>query len=174
MADPLIVVPDDFPSVFDKTAAHTRCQQLGETRVYPARGADEEAELIKRIDRARVAINIRAHARFTDGVFAACRELKLVSIWGTGTDNIDLEAAGRRGVTVCNTPGVNAFAVAEHTIALMLTVGRKIPRIDREMRGGTWPREMLTQCLGKTLGVFGTGTIGARVISVARAPRLEV
>src|SRR5262249_48434362 len=110
----------------------------------------------------------------SDGVFAACRELKLVSVWGTGTDNIDLGAAGRRGITVCNTPGVNAFAVAEHTIALMLTVGRKIPRIDREMRGGAWPREMLTQCLGKTLGVFGTGTIGARVITLARALGMEV
>jgi D-3-phosphoglycerate dehydrogenase / 2-oxoglutarate reductase len=119
-------------------------------------------------------VNIRAHARFTDGVFAACRELKMVSVWGTGTDNIDLESAGRRGITVCNTPGVNAFAVAEHAIALMLATGRKIPRIDREMRGGTWPREMLTQCLGKTLGVFGTGTIGARVVTLARALGMEV
>jgi D-3-phosphoglycerate dehydrogenase / 2-oxoglutarate reductase len=169
-----IVVPDDFPSVFAGSAAHERAQQLGETVVVTARGADDEAELIKRIGRAQVAINIRAHARFTDGVFAACRELKLVSIWGTGTDNIDLEAAGRRGVTICNTPGVNAFAVAEHAIALMLATGRKIPRIDREMRGGAWPREMLTQCLGKTLGVFGTGTIGARVITLARALGMEV
>jgi D-3-phosphoglycerate dehydrogenase / 2-oxoglutarate reductase len=172
--DALISVPDDFPSVFDGSAAHERSKKLGETHVVTVRGADEEAELIRRIGRTRVAINIRAHARFTDGVFAACRDLKLVSVWGTGTDNIDLDSAGRRGVTVCNTPGVNAFAVAEHAIALMLTVGRKIPRIDREMRGGAWPREMLVQCLGKTLGVFGTGTIGARVITLARALGMEV
>jgi D-3-phosphoglycerate dehydrogenase len=169
VADPLLVVPDDFPSVFENSAAHERARKLGDVRVVTARGADDEAELIRRIGRARVAINIRAHARFSDAVFAACRELKLVSVWGTGTDNIDLESAGRRGITVCNTPGVNAFAVAEHAIALMLATGRKIPRIDREMRGGAWPREMLTQCLGKTLGVFGTGTIGARVITLGRA-----
>ena len=175
MKEPLTIsVPDDFPSVFEGSAAHERSKKIGETHVVTARGADDEAELIKRIGRARVAINIRAHARFTDGVFAACRDLKLVSVWGTGTDNIDLDAAGRRGVTVCNTPGVNAFAVAEHAIALMLTVGRKIPRIDREMRAGTWPREMLVQCLGKTLGVFGTGTIGARVITLAKALGMEV
>jgi phosphoglycerate dehydrogenase-like enzyme len=174
VADPLIAVPDDFPSVFEGSAAHERARKLGEVRVVTARGADDEAELIRRIGRARVAVNIRAHARFSDGVFAACRELKLVSVWGTGTDNIDLDAAGRRGVTVCNTPGVNAFAVAEHAIALMLTTGRKIPRIDREMRGGNWPREMLTQCLGKTLGVFGTGTIGARVVALARALGMDV
>ena len=126
------------------------------------------------IGRARVAINIRAHARFSDGVLAACRELAMISVWGTGTDNIDLGAAGRRGITVCNTPGVNAFAVAEHAVTLMLAVGRKLVRIDREMRAGAWPREMLTQCLGKTLGVFGTGTIGARVITLAKALGMEV
>jgi D-3-phosphoglycerate dehydrogenase len=174
MADALIAVPDDFPSVFEGSAAHERAKKLGQTVVVTARGADDEAELIRRIGRARVAVNIRAHARFTDGVFAACRELKMVSVWGTGTDNIDLDAAGRRGVTVCNTPGVNAFAVAEHAIALMLATGRKIPRIDHEMRSGGWPREMLTQCLGKTLGVFGTGTIGARVITLAKALGMEV
>ena len=174
MAATIIAVPDDFPSVFEGSAAHKKCRAIGEIRLFTARGADEEAELIRRIDRANVAINIRAHANFTDGVFAACRELKMISVWGTGTDNIDLEAAGRRGVTVCNTPGVNAFAVAEHAIALMLTIGRKIPRIDREMRGGAWLREMLTQCLGKTLGVFGTGTIGARVITLARALGMDV
>lgn len=174
MGDPLIVVPDDFPSVFENSAAHERAVRLGEVRVYTQRGADEQDELIRRIDRARVAINIRAHARFTDAVFAACPKLEMVSIWGTGTDNIDLDAAGRRGVTVCNTPGVNALAVAEHTIALMLAVARKIPRIDREMRAGAWPREMLTQLLGKTLGVFGTGAIGARVIALGRALGMDV
>src|SRR5438045_8198628 len=97
-----IAVPDDFPSVFQGTVAHERAKGLGEVRVTTARGADEEAELIRRIDRARIAINIRAHARFTEGVFAACRNLKLVSIWGTGTDNVDLDAAGRHGVTVTN------------------------------------------------------------------------
>ena len=173
MADPLIVVPDDYPSVFEGTPAHERARQLGETRVVTARGADDEGELIRRIDRARIAINIRAHARFSDAVFAACRQLQMVSIWGTGTDNIDLESAGRRGITVTNTPGVNAAAVAEHAIALMLAVGRRIPRIDREMREGKWPRELLTQLLGKTLGVFGTGRIGARVLTLGQALGME-
>ena len=145
----VIAVPDDFPSVFDGTVAHERARQLGDVRVVTARGADDEAELIRRIDRARVAINIRAHARFTEGVFAACRNLELVSIWGTGTDNVDLEAAGRHGVTVTNTPGTNAFAVAEHTLALMLALARRIPRIEREMREGQWPRELLDPAPGQ-------------------------
>jgi phosphoglycerate dehydrogenase-like enzyme len=174
VADPIFVVPDDFPSVFQDTPAHERLKKLGETRVHTQRGADDPEELIRRIGGARCVVNIRAHARFTEQVFAACRALTLVSIWGTGTDNIDLDAAGRRGITVTNTPGVNAFAVAEHTLALMLAVGRKIPRIDREMRGGAWPREMLTQLLGRTLAVFGTGKIGARVAELGRAFGMEV
>ena len=170
----MIVVPDDFPSVFQGSAAQERAKALGALRVFSERGADGEQELIRRIGDARVAINIRAHARFSDGIFVACPALKMVSVWGTGTDNIDLHAAGMRGVTVCNTPGVNAFAVAEHALTLMLAVARKIPAIDREMHAGKWPREMLTQLLGKTLGVFGMGTIGSRVATLGRAIGMDV
>lgn len=174
MSETLIVVPDDFPSIFKGTPAEERCARLGQTRVYVERGADDEAELIRRLDAASVAINIRAHARFTDKVLAASPSLRMISVWGTGTDNIDLESARRRGITVCNTAGVNASAVAEHTIALALAVARRIPQLDREMRTGAWPREMLTQLFGKTLGVFGTGTIGMCVIALGRALGMEV
>jgi len=170
----VIVVPDDFPSVFDGSVAHERLKKAGDVVVFTERGAENEQELIRRIGRAKVAINIRAHARFTDGVFSACPVLKLVSVWGTGTDNIDLNAAGMRGVTVCNTPGVNAFAVAEHALTLMLAVGRKITTLDSEMRKNKWPRELLTQLLGKTLGVFGMGTIGARVVALGKAIGMDV
>ena len=170
----MIVVPDDFPSVFDGSAAHERLKKAGDVAVFTERGAENEQELIRRIGRAKVAINIRAHARFTEGVFSACPALKLVSVWGTGTDNIDLNAAGMRGVTICNTPGVNAFAVAEHALTLMLAVGRKITTLDAEMRKNKWPRELLTQLLGKTLGVFGMGTIGARVAALGKAIGMDV
>jgi len=170
----VIVVPDDFPSVFAGSEAHERAKALGEVRVFSERGADDERELIRRIGPARAAVNIRAHARFSGAVFAACPALKLVSVWGTGTDNIDLNAAGMRGVTVCNTPGINAFAVAEHALTLMLAVARKITLLDTEMRQGRWPREMLTQLLGKTLGVFGLGTIGARMAALGRGIGMRV
>ena len=170
----MIVVPDDFPSVFEGSAAHDRARALGEVRVNTARGAEDESELARRIGNAVVAVNIRAYARFTEPVFRACPGLKMISIWGTGTDNVDLAAAARHGVTVCNTPGVNADAVAEHTMALMLALARRIPGIDREMRGGAWPRDMLVQLHGKTLAVFGSGAIGARVTQLARAFGMEV
>jgi phosphoglycerate dehydrogenase-like enzyme len=170
----VIVVPDDFPSVFAGSQAHERARALGDVQVFSERGADDERELIRRLGSARIAINIRAHAHFSEAVFAACPSLKLVSVWGTGTDNIDLNAAGMRGVTVCNTPGINAFAVAEHALTLMLAVARKITLLDAEMRKGRWPREMLTQLLGKTLGVLGMGTIGARVAALGRGIGMHV
>jgi len=170
----MIVIPDDFPSVFEGSPAHERAKKLADVTVFSERGADAEQELIRRIDRAEVAINIRAHARFSEAVFAACPALKMVCVWGTGTDNIDLNAAGMRGVTVCNTPGVNAFAVAEHALTLMLAVARKVPTLDAEMRKGKWPRELHTQLVGKTLGVFGMGTIGARVAALGKGIGMDV
>ena len=170
----MIVIPDDFPSVFEGSPAHERAKKLADVTVFSERGADAEQELIRRIGRAEVAINIRAHARFSEAVFAACPALKMVCVWGTGTDNIDLNAAGMRGVTVCNTPGVNAFAVAEHALTLMLAVARKVPTLDAEMRKGKWPRELHTQLVGKTLGVFGMGTIGARVAALGKGIGMNV
>jgi D-3-phosphoglycerate dehydrogenase len=170
----VIAVPDDFPSVFEGSDGHQRAKRLDEVRVFTERGADQEAELIRRIGDATAAINIRAHARFSEGVFTACPKLKIVSVWGTGTDNIDLNAAGMRGVTVCNTPGINAFAVAEHALTLMLATARKVVTLDAEMRKGKWPREMLTQCLGKTLGVFGMGAIGGRLATIAKGIGMNV
>lgn len=164
-----IVVPDDFPTVFEGSAAHERARALGLVRVCSEQGANVPTELARRIGGASVAVNIRAYAHFTESVFAACPHLKLISIWGVGTDNVDLAAAARHGVTVCNTPGANAIAVAEHAIALMMAVARKIPQIDREMRTGAWPREMLGQLHGKTLAVLGTGAIGSHVAMLGRA-----
>ncbi|HET9404590.1 MAG TPA: phosphoglycerate dehydrogenase [Burkholderiales bacterium] len=170
----MIAVPDDFPSVFEGSEAHERAKALGSLRLCTGRGAEDEAELARRIGSARVAVNIRAYSRFTESVFRSCPDLRMISIWGVGTDNVDLAAAARHGITVCNTPGANAYAVAEHAIALMLAVARRIPQIDREMRSGGWPRDMLTQLYGKSIGVFGTGSIGTRTAQLARGLGMEV
>jgi D-3-phosphoglycerate dehydrogenase len=163
-----IVVPDDFPAALTGSAAEPRLRALGHVTVHTERGADQEPELIRRIGDAEVVINIRAHARFTDRVLAACPNLRLISIWGTGTDNVDLAACRARGVAVTNTPGVNAHAVAEHTVALMLAVTRRIPAMDRDTRAAQWPRGLLIQLEGRTVGLIGLGAIGGRVAELLR------
>jgi phosphoglycerate dehydrogenase-like enzyme len=169
-----IVVPDDFPTVLTGSAAERILRALGEVVIYTERGADQEAELIRRITSAEVVVSLRAYARFSDRVLAACPSLRLISIWGTGTDNVDLAACQERNVTVMNTPGVNAYAVAEHTMALMLAVTRRIPAMDAAVRRGEWPRAQLVQLEGKTLGVVGLGAIGRRVSALARAFGMRV
>ncbi|MFI5310227.1 MAG: phosphoglycerate dehydrogenase [Gemmatimonadales bacterium] len=162
-----IAVPDDFPAALSGSPAEPRLRALGDVTIHTERGADQEAELARRVGDAEIVVNIRAHARFTARVLAGCPRLKLISIWGTGTDNVDLAACRARGVTVTNTPGVNAHAVAEHTMALMLAVTRRIPLMDREIRAGQWPRGLQVQLEGKTLGLVGLGAIGRRVAALA-------
>jgi D-3-phosphoglycerate dehydrogenase len=119
-----------------------------------------EDSLIERIAGAEIVINIRSSTRFGESVFQRTPDLRLLSLWGTGTDNVDLAATGRHRVTVTNTPGVSAFSIAEHALALMLAVARRIPRLDREVRQGGWPRGQAAQMHGKTLGVIGLGAVG--------------
>jgi len=170
-----IVVPDDFPPVLTGTPAEIELRALGRSvRIFNERGADDEAELIRRIGDAECVVNIRAHARFSERVVDACPSLRMISVWGSGTDHVDLAACARRGITVMNTPGVNARAVAEHTMALMLAVMRRIPQMDARMRVGEWPRGLSAQLEGKTLGVVGLGAIGSRVAELARAFGMKV
>ncbi len=164
-----IVVPDDYPLLLSGTPAETRLRALGDVTIYTERGANEEDELIRRIAGAEAVVGLRAYSRFSKRVIDASPLLRMISIWGTGTDNVDLDACRARGVLVTNTPGVNANSVAEQTIALMLAVARQIPAMDRGTREGQWPRAMLVQLEGKTLGVVGLGAIGSRVATIAKA-----
>jgi phosphoglycerate dehydrogenase-like enzyme len=98
----------------------------------------------------------------------------LVSILGTGTDNVDLAAARRRGITVTNTPGVGAPSVAELTFGLLLSVVRAIPLSDRRMRQGIWQHEVGPELEGKTLGLLGLGAIGSRVARIGHGFGMRV
>ena len=169
---PLVVSPDDAPPVLAQSDAVAQLRDY-EHRIYPTLPANSE-ELVTRIAEADAVINIRASTRFTVEVLARCPQLRLISIWGTGTDHVDLAAAKARGVTVTNTPAVSAKAVAEHTIALMFAVAKQTVNIDRAVRAREWPRAMVQQLSGKTLGVIGTGAIGREVARLGAAIGMDV
>jgi phosphoglycerate dehydrogenase-like enzyme len=133
-----------------------------------------QAVLVRRIGDADIVVSLRAYTRFSENALTACPSVQMISIWGTGTDNVDLTACRRRGITVAHTPGVNAHAVAEHTLALMLAVTRRIPSLDRDVRSGQWPRGLLVQLKGKTLGIVGLGAIGRRVAALAAPFRVHL
>lgn len=111
---------------------------------------------------------------YTQRVFAACPELKVVARWGIGYDSVDVEAATRHGVMVLNTPGVVTEAVADMTFALMLGIARRLPYGDRSVRDGQWPSIFSGQVFGKTLGVIGLGQIGQAVIRRAKGFSMQV
>lgn len=115
-----------------------------------------------------MVINVRAYSKFTPEVFEALPSLKLLSILGTGTDNVDLDAATRHKVVVTNTPGFAKEAVAEHALGLMLVVARQICGINARMRKGEWPRGLMMQLQGKTLGLIGLGAIGGQLARIGR------
>ena len=168
-----IVVPDDFPPAISGTKAEEKLRTLGEVHIYSHK-AETQEELVKRIKESEVVVNIRAYSHFTGEVFTSCPDLRLLSIWGTGTDNVDLGAARELGVTVTNTPGANAISVAEHTIAILLALARQIPHLDREVRSGNWPRMEMVQLGGKVLGLFGLGAIGRYVAKMAKGLGMDV
>ena len=168
---PRIVIPDDEAPVMASSRAYR--QLLDRTRAdyrvdyHDTLPADEE-RLIERIAGAEIVIKFAPRC-CSARTFSPSPELKLLSLWGTGTDNVDLAAAARHGVTVTNTPGVSALSIAEHALTLLLAVARHIPRIDADVRQGLWPGGQATQMHGKTLGIVGLGAVGREFAVSARA-----
>ncbi|KAJ4137204.1 hypothetical protein NW768_002786 [Fusarium equiseti] len=112
------------------------------------------------------AIMLRSETRLGKNELSQCKNLKFIVKQGVGVDNIDLQAAAEHGIKVYNTPGLNGEAVAEHTLALALTLARRVAEIDRRTRGGE--AIVRSKTLGKslykkTLGVVGMGNIGFAV-----------
>ena len=169
----IIAVPDDAPAVLALSPSFSRLKSAGDVRYFDTLpGA--EAVLIERIPGAEAIVNVRSSTKISRSVMEGSPSLRLISIWGTGTDNVDLDAARSLGIRVTNTPAVSAASIAEHTLALMLAVARRIPQIDARVRGGEWPRGGMTQMQGKTLGVIGLGEIGRRFARLGEAIGMRV
>ncbi len=140
-----------------------RLEAAGEVRVFST-APSGDAETVERLRGADVVIS--GWTRIGRDVLCAAPGLRLVSLWATGLDNIDLKTAGARAVTVCNVPSYATDSVAELALGLMLAVLRKIPAADRHVRHthrSDWRPFQGSQLRGKTLGVVGTGVIGQRV-----------
>ncbi len=117
------------------------------------------------------ALVVRSAVQVDDALMAHAPKLRVIGRAGVGVDNIDAEAATRRGIVVMNTPGANAVAVAELTLALMLALARELPRANAALHAGRWEKKSLagSELRGKTLGILGLGRIGLEVARRARA-----
>jgi D-3-phosphoglycerate dehydrogenase len=122
------------------------------------------------------AIAIRSGTKITDAVLEKAKNLKVIGRAGVGVDNIDVEAATKRGIVVMNAPGGNTVTTAEHAISLMLALARNIPQGTASLRDGKWEKKKLAgvEITGKTLGIVGLGQIGRVVATRARGLRMKV
>jgi D-3-phosphoglycerate dehydrogenase len=122
------------------------------------------------------ALIVRSATQVNEALLDAGKNLIVVGRAGVGVDNIDVEAATRRGIAVVNAPTTNIVAAAEHAVALLWALARKIPQADASMRRGEWTREKFvgTELVGKRLGLIGLGRVGGEVARRAVGLGMEV
>src|SRR5580698_690562 len=122
------------------------------------------------------ALVVRSAVQVDDALLEHAPKLRVIGRAGVGVDNIDADAATRRGIVVMNTPGANAIAVAELTVGLMLALARKLPAANATMHAGKWEKKSLlgAELRGKTLAILGLGRIGLEVAKRARGFGLDI
>ena len=171
---PLVIVTRKLPDVIE-----TRMMELFEARLNPADQPLSKPELIEAIRGCDILVPTVTD-RIDSAVLAHAGErLRLIANYGTGVDNIDVEAAYKRGITVTNTPGVLTEDTADMTMALILAVSRRLVEGERVARSGEWagwsPTSMLGHRIwGKRLGIVGMGRIGSAVARRAKGFGLSV
>ncbi|MBJ6372100.1 phosphoglycerate dehydrogenase [Sedimentitalea arenosa] len=133
---------------------------------------DKLADVIGQYD----GLAIRSATKVTETILRHADKLKVIGRAGIGTDNVDKEAASKKGVIVMNTPFGNMITTAEHAIALMFAVARQIPEASASTHAGKWEKSkfMGVELTGKTLGVIGAGNIGGIVCDRGRGLRMKV
>lgn len=147
--------------------------EFGELVVAP----DDREETLLPLVADAVALIVRGGSRVSGALIDAAPELRVIGRSGVGFDEVDVEAATRRGIPVVFTPEANAQAVAEGALALLLALVKRLPELDAAVRAGRWPdrdRSDVRDLEGSTLGLLGLGRIGRRVAALARPFSLRV
>ena len=122
------------------------------------------------------ALVVRSQTKVRAEIIERGEKLKVIGRAGVGTDNIDVDAATRKGIVVVNAPTANTVSAAEHTIALMLALARNVPEANNQLKSGKWQREKLigVELRNKTLGIIGLGNVGSEVAKRAQAFEMHV
>jgi len=132
---------------------------------------DQLKETIKKLVKDVQAIILRTGARIDKDIITEGKNLLIISRTGAGVDNIDVQEATKRGILVCNLPGVNALSVAEHTVAFILSLAKRLKFMDDATRKGNWSARNSYEAIdleGKILGLIGAGKIGSQVARICQ------
>ena len=168
-----ILVPGDDPVQIADSPQLRRLEQYGEVTLHTTRPADFE-EQIARASGFQVILNSRGAVRWHRAELESLADLKMIATCSIGTDMIDLEVAGQRGIVVSNQPGRTAPVVAEHMFGMMFAAAKRMAFHTAEIRQGRWSMRMNAGIQGKVLGIVGTGNIGAEMARLGRAVGMEV
>ena len=136
----------------------------GKVEIIIPRDASEET--LGKLCRDVQGIILRTNFRVSKDIIAEAKSLQIISRTGAGVDNVDVQAATKRGILVCNLPGVNSLSVAEHTVAFILALAKRLKFMDESTRAGQWSvrnKYEATDLEGKLLGLIGFGKIGSQV-----------
>jgi phosphoglycerate dehydrogenase-like enzyme len=169
-----IVVPGDDPQQIHGSPELARFEPYGEVTVYTDRPSDD-AEKLRRLHGAQILLNSRGAVRWPSELLRQLPDLRFITVFGIGTDSIDLATARQQGIVVSNIPGKTAPVVAEHAFGLMFACAKRVVFQTGELRAGRWGTRIDNVLLGgKTLGVVGVGNIGARMAALGRAIGMRV
>lgn len=170
---PLVVIPGDNPTQIGDSPQLERLRERARVVLHRDHPADLNDQ-IERVAGAEILLNSRGHVTWSAESLELLPNLKMITTCSIGTDMIDLEAARRLGILVSNIPGKTAGVVAEHALALALAAARRVAFQTAELKSGRWTRMDNVYLAGKTLGLVGTGNIGAQMARLGRAIGMNV
>jgi D-3-phosphoglycerate dehydrogenase len=168
-----IVIPGDEPVQIQGSPHLERLRAHGEVVLYTDRPANREEKLSRARD-AVCLLNSRGTVTWPGDLLRQLPKLRMITSCGIGTDAIDLKTARELGMVVCNIPGRTAPIVAEHALALMLALARRVAFQTNELRQGRWTLCDNVYLRGRMLGLVGAGSIGAEMARLARALGMDV
>jgi phosphoglycerate dehydrogenase-like enzyme len=172
-ARPIVVIPADDPLQIAESPHLERLRAVAEVRLHRDWPADDDDQLRRARD-AHVILNSRGQLNWPGRLLRSLSNLRFITACGIGTDSLDVETATELGIIVSNIPGRTAPVVAEHALALMLGAAKRLAFQTAELQAGKWNPVEIILLRGKTLGVVGTGSIGAATARLAAAIGMNV
>jgi phosphoglycerate dehydrogenase-like enzyme len=168
-----IVIPGDDPAQCAGSQHLEKLKPYGDVKLYSDRPGSS-AEKVARAKEADILINSRGVVSWGAEEFNQLPNLKMIATCSIGTDMFDLEAAKDKGIIICNQPGRTAPVVAEHMFGLMFAAAKRVAYFTAGVKEGKWLRMDNMMVQGKTLGIVGTGAIGAEMARLGRAIGMNV
>lgn len=168
-----MVVPGDDPVQIAGSPHLEKLEPYGDIELYTDR-PDSVEEKIRRAKSADILLNTRGVVTWGAEEFKQLPNLKMITSCSIGTDMFDLEAAKEQGIIICNQPGRTAPVVAEHMFGLMFAAAKRAAFLTAGLKAGKWIRMDNLYVQGKTLGIVGTGAIGAEMARLGKAIGMEV